>query len=138
MARATTDQALSRRARVAELELRGTALSVIARELKSDTRTIRADLAVLAQERAQDANLAGERHRLLAAAKLVEHESWSLFHALSGADSNGKLGALSKVLAAQAQGAKVVGDLAAADLERRLADLEQRLAVTDAGPVRHR
>ena len=138
MARVTTDHQLTRRARVAELELRGSSAPVIAREVGCDVRTVRADFLALAQERAQDANLAGERHRLLDAAKLVEHESWALFHALSGADSNGKLGALGKVLAAQAQGAKVVGDLAAADLERRLADLEQRLAVTDAGAIRSR
>ncbi len=118
---------------MAELELRGASARVIAREVGSDIRTILRDLQALAAERARDTDLAAERHRLLGAARAVEAEAWALFDRLSAEDANGKLGALAKVLAAQAQGAKVAGDLAGADVERRLAELEARL--TDVRPA---
>ena len=136
MARATTDQALTRRAAVAELELEGATAAVIAKALGSDYRTVQRDLAAIAQERAQNVDLAAERHRLVEAARLVERESWALFRATPSTDANGKLGALAKVLAAQAQGAKVIADLANADLERRMEQLEQLLQQMQ--PATHR
>lgn len=138
MARPRADETAARRERVEELALQGAGVRVIARALKSDPRTVAADVAELSRAWAETTDLAGERHRLLAAAKVAEYRAWVLFDSLPNGDANGKLGALAKVLAAQSQGAKVVTDLAGADLERRLADLEQRLAVTDARPVRSR
>lgn len=126
MARPTAHETAARRERVEELALQGAGVRVIARVLKSDPRTIAADIAELSRAWAESADLASERHRLLKAAKVAEYGAWTLFESLPNGDANGKLGALGKVLAAQAQGAKVVTDLASADLERRLADLEQR------------
>ena len=136
MGRATAEEAATRRQRVAELELRGAPPHVIAREVGSDVRTVQRDLQALAAERARDTDLAAERHRLLGAARAVEAEAWRLYDSLPAEDANGKLGALAKVLAAQAQGAKVTGDLAGADVERRLAELEQRLADVRPAAVR--
>src|SRR5688572_16724144 len=100
--RVPADQAAARRERVEELALRGAGIRVIAREVGSDPRTVLRDLSLLAQDRAQDADLGGERHRLVAAAKLAEYRAWELFDAVPPADANGRLGALGKVLAAQA------------------------------------
>jgi hypothetical protein len=132
--RSSTEDQLHRRGRVAEMELEGAAAAVIAKALGSDVRTIRADLAALAQERAQNADLAAERHRLLDASKLVEQTAWALYRSLPADDANGRLGSLAKVLAAQSQGAKVVGDLANADMERRLAQLEEQLGAMTGAP----
>lgn len=128
MARATAAAAAARRGKVAELELRGVSAHGIARALGSDPRTIKRDLRALAAERARDTSLTAERHRLLAAAKLVEQQAWQLHHALSVADAAGKLGALGKVLGAQEAGRRIVGDLAMAALEERVAALEQQVA----------
>ena len=98
------------------------------------TRTIRRDLQALARQRTRSADLTAERHRLLEAAKLVEHHAWELFDGLPAADTNGRLGALGKVLASQVQVVKLVGDLAALDLEARLAALEQSLATGEPTP----
>src|SRR5688572_23417722 len=114
VARPTAAAADARRDAVEELVLRGAGVRVIARTLKCDPRTVAADVAELAQQRGASVDLAGERHRLLAAAKLAEYEAWGPFRSLPDADANGKLGALGKVLAAQAQAAKIVSDLAGA------------------------
>src|SRR5439155_14208032 len=117
-----------RRRQVEALELRGATPAAIATALGADPRTIRRDLQALAHQRARSADLTAERHRLLEAAKLVEHQAWDLFDGLPAADVNGRLGALGKVLASQVQVVKLVGDLAALDLEARLTTLEESLA----------
>lgn len=128
MARATIDAQTARRSQVAELELRGASVAGIAKALKADPRTIARDLEALAQERAANVSLDGERHRLLAAAREVEREAWALYEDLPAKDVNGRLGALSKTLAAQAQGRDLVADLANVEMERRVAALESALA----------
>ena len=75
MARPTADETASRRERVEELALQGAGVRVIARALKSDPRTVAADVAELFRAWAETTDLAGERHRLLAAAKVAEYLS---------------------------------------------------------------
>jgi hypothetical protein len=128
MAGTSNDTALDRRRRVEALHLHGATAAAIARALQVDRQTVQRDLDLLARQRARGTDLAAERYRLLAAAKLVEQEAWDLFAGLPPADANGRLGALSKVLAGQAQAIRLVGDLAAGDVEARLAALEDALA----------
>lgn len=128
MARATTDQAATRRQRVSELYAEGLTVAGIALAIGSDPRTVQRDLAALSAELTAATDLAGERLRLIEAARAVERESWALYRRLSDEDSAGKLGALSRVLQSQAQGAKVIADLANADLERRMAQMEEQMS----------
>jgi hypothetical protein len=127
MARATADEAAARREQVEHLSLRGARPSVIARAIGSDARTVRRDLRVLAKARAAESDLASERLRLLAAAKGIELEAWQLLARLSAGDVNGRLGCLSRALAAQDRQAALVSDQAAADLAARVSNLEQRV-----------
>src|SRR5438046_2829341 len=98
MAGKSHQAALLRRRRVEEMDLRGATPAAIATALNTDPRTIRRDLQALAHQRTRNADLTAERRRLLAAAKLVEHHAWALFDGLPAADTNGRLGALGKVL----------------------------------------
>jgi hypothetical protein len=138
VARVTADRAATRRAQIEGLELRGAPARVIARAVGADIRTVRRDLRAIAVERAHAIELAAERHRLLEAAHLVEREAWQLLAALPADDTNGRLGCLGKVLAAQARAAELVGALADAQLEERLSALEERLAdmTPPKGPTR--
>jgi hypothetical protein len=113
------------RHRVAMLDLRGASPSAIASQLGADFRTVRRDLSLIAKERAHATDLDGERHRLLATARTVEVKAWNVYE--TATDTNGRLGALAKVLAAQQRAADVVAALATLDLERRLQALEERL-----------
>ncbi len=136
MARATTEAAATRRQSVELLDLRGTAPSVIARALGSDYRTVKRDLDLLASERVSDVSLAAERHRLLQAARLVEHEAWLLFRALPALDVNGKVGCLRTVLAAQARCGDMVEAIAGLAFEARLSALEEAQASAAPTPIR--
>lgn len=124
MPRSTVEATLSRRRQVEALELRGVGVLAIAKQLGADVRTIRRDVAALATERTRTTDLAGERLRLLAAAKEVEVASWGIYSALPTSDAAGRLGALGKALAAQQRAADVLGALAAASIEQRLSALE--------------
>ena len=107
--------ALRRRRQVEAMALRGASSTAIATALGADPRTIHRDLQALAHQRTRDADLTAERHRLLAAAKLVEQQAWQLFDGLPAADTNGRLGALGTILASQFHVVTLVGDLAALD-----------------------
>jgi uncharacterized protein YjcR len=131
MGASSVDQ-LDRRRAVERLYAEGLSAPKIAESLGVDARTIRKDLELLAVERAHDLDLGWERARLLEAGKHVEDEAWSLFDRLPDADVAGRLGSLSKVLAAQERVAKVVGDIAGADVERRLAALERQMKQVEA------
>src|SRR5438067_4281621 len=113
------ERTLLRRRQVEAMDLRGATCAAIARAVQSDPRTVARDLQAIARERARTPDLTGERRRLLAAAKLVEHHAWDLFDNLPAADTNGRLGALNRILASQVQVIKLVGDLATIDVESR-------------------
>jgi hypothetical protein len=131
MAGKSAQAASLRRRQVEELELRGATAAAIATALKADPRTIRRDLQSLAHQRTRSADLMAERRRLLEAAKLVEHHAWDLFDGLPAADTNGRLGALGKILASQARALQLVGDLATLELEARLTALDARFTALE-------
>ncbi len=130
MARTTAAQTQERRRRVDALQCRGLSAWAIAQELKAHLTTIRADLAALAAEREHGISVAGERARLLEAAREVERAAWTLHGELPADDANGRIGALGKVLAAQAQSRGMLGDIAESDIERRLAALKAAAEAT--------
>lgn len=130
MPRVTNAEALARRERVAELWVRGVSAVRIAKAAGCDRETVVRDVRLLSKQAAADLELDRERHRLLAGAKAVEAAAWQ-YHA--EATGNDRQLALGRVLAAQAQALAVLGELAGADIERRLSALE---AQAPAGPAR--
>src|SRR3954471_11200694 len=109
MPRVSVDATLLRRQQVETLELRGAMPAAIAKALPADIRTVRRDLVWLASERARHTDVAAARLRLLEAAQTVERTSWELYAKLPADDANGRLGALGKALAAQAQQTALLG-----------------------------
>lgn len=138
MPRATVLAMQTRRQDVEALELRGVSPTAIARTLHADRRTVRRDLVWLAAERAQRTDVAAARLRLLEAARVVETTAWDLYGKLPRDDSSGRLGALGKVLAAQAQQATLLGAIESATLAAEVAELREQVTalVAERGGVR--
>lgn len=138
MPRPALDVSLARRAQVEFLELRGASAGAIAKEVGADRRTVKRDLAWLTQERAQRVDVAASRLRLLEAAQLVEVESWRLHQKLPATDTNGRLGCLGKILAAQERQATLVGAIETATLAAEVAALRDQVTalVAERGGVR--
>ena len=122
MARTTLDESITRRAKVAHLELRGANATGIARELGCDVKTVRRDRPALARDRAQALDVSGTRLRLLESAALIELEGWKLWQTLPAQDINGRLGLMGKILAAQERQSALLREIEAASL---VADVEQ-------------
>lgn len=127
MPRTTDLEAAERRQSVQELDLKGYSARAIANAVGSRPETVKRDLKLIAAQRVRDNNFTSERHRLLQAGRAVEAAAWELMDRLPERDINGRLGSLSKVLAAQERVAKVLGDLIQLDTERKVIKLEQML-----------
>lgn len=134
----SVDVTLARRAKVEALELRGATAPAIARELGADLRTVQRDLRWLATRRGADLDVPAARLRLLDAAQLVEVESWRLHQKLPAMDTNGRLGCLGKILAAQERQATLVGSIETATLAAEVAVLREQVAAlaSERGAVR--
>lgn len=130
MPRVTNAEAVARRGQVAELWTRGVSISGIARVVKVDWETVKRDVVVLGKQAAVDLELDRERHRLLQGAKQVEQAAWQYHAEATGSD---RLAALAQVRGAQAQALAVLGELAGADIERRLSALEAQAPAGTAG-----
>lgn len=126
-------EALTRRQRVADLWTRGVSIAGIARAVGCDWQTAQRDVKLLGKQAAGDCDLDRERHRLLAGAKAVEQAAWQAHAQATGAD---RLAALVQVRGAQAQALSVLGELAGADIERRLSALEEQAAAGGPTPIR--
>jgi hypothetical protein len=138
MARTTVDATLLRRQHVEALELRGGTPAAIAKTLPADIRTVRRDLVWLASERARHTDVAAARLRLLEAAQAVERTAWDLYAKLPPDDSNGRLGALGKALAAQAQQTALLGAIETSTLAAEVAALREQVSalVAERGGMR--
>ena len=126
MGRPTTAAAAVRRHQVDELACRGLKAAGIARAIGTDYRTVERDLKALSVARQAAIDVKAERARLLEAARAAEAEAWKVYAGAKGHDAV-KLGALGKILGAQAQALAVLRDLSGGELEARLDALEQRL-----------
>jgi hypothetical protein len=138
MPRTTIDATLERRRLVESLHVRGAAPLAIAKELAADPRTVARDIRWLAAQWATETAVGAERHRLLASARRVEVESWTLYQKLGLDDASNKLGALGKVLAAQAQQTALLGAIETATLAAEVATLREQVThlVGERGGVR--
>jgi hypothetical protein len=140
MPRATFEAAEARRTKVEFLQLRGASVQHIARETQSDPRTIKRDLAAIARARAADLDVPAARLRLLESAREIERECWRWIKDAPPNDWNTRLGAVAKILAAQAQQATLLGQVEAAsiveDIQLLKAELEQLKAAQQSGSLR--
>jgi hypothetical protein len=113
--RVTNAQADARRAKVAELWIRGVSLSGIAASVGCDWETVKRDTAVLASRAAKELNVERELARLLLAGRAVESAAWARSQ-------------LAVVMSAQRQQLAVLEAWQSLDLAQRVADLEAQIA----------
>lgn len=114
MPRVNDARCIARREEVLALWTRGATVNRIATTLKLDWRTVKRDVAFVAQQAVDDLNVPQELARLLASAKAVELDCWAAKQPM-------------QALAAVKAQLAVLSVLQGIDLAQRVAELEQRL-----------